>query len=61
MNICCALHNICANFNVQLSIYEIAETGILNQTDMSVDSSTNTGDQTTIAKEIRNNIRNNLI
>lgn len=28
---------------------------------MSADSNANNGDQTTIAKEIRNNIRNNLI
>ncbi|XP_065368827.1 putative nuclease HARBI1 [Calliphora vicina] len=61
MNVCCALHNICTNFNVQLPTHEIAETESLNEIDMSLNSNTNNGGQTTIAKEIRNNIRNNLI
>ena len=61
MNICCVFHNTCANFNVQLPINKIAETGSLNQIGMSVDSRTYTGDHTTIAKKIRNNIGDNLI
>ena len=44
-----------------MTIYVLAETGSLNQIGMSVDSSTNTSDKTTIGMEISYNIRDNLI
>ena len=46
---------------ILMTIYVLAETGSLNQIGMSVDSSTNTSDKTTIGMEISYNIRDNLI
>ncbi|XP_061397607.1 putative nuclease HARBI1 [Musca vetustissima] len=61
MNVCSALHNICLEFNSQLSRYEIAGPESLNEIEVPVYSNTNNSEETNIAKEIRNNVRNNLI
>lgn len=65
MNVCCALHNICCEFNVELPTEEIVESEHLPQSNNNIPNSSNynssSNNYTNIARNIRDEIKNNMI
>lgn len=57
LNVCCALHNICLKFNVEGPRLENENTPLISSTSRSTEIESNL---TTIAKTIRDEIKNNM-